>query len=456
MRKMNKHIAVIVALIISTLSCYSQNAQLVLVNKHIFQQYPPQLQKESPYNAIGLPTHINAVDTIINVTVENKNGEYYRFGPRLSIFLKPGSKVTLDYDYRNSYLSKFTGDLAKENEFLNCVILSPSHAFDNTLNYSSAKSYKEFITILKRYEDNLISKCEVFKKERAFYDDCRARIDFIIALAHNEFLSLSEMTLRRDIKDENILNNKLKELRKNISPAIKQNIKSRLSKYNENKIISYRQGCTLLANIAYGGESLRECGYTKYSDIYDYSVVKYDIEYMYSPDLLSLANKMKDSTVLGDINSFLKDNQRLFNGSPFKDAEVIDGNGVKCKLSDLKGSVLYIDLWATWCNPCKALAPSFYALADSMSENKNIKFISISIDSKFKTWQNYVIKHPHTQNVKAYHIDDDAFIKHNNITSIPRFIIVDKEFKIRAAYASKPLENRIGILKEQLEKMSNE
>lgn len=450
---MNKYILTI-ALLISALSSYSQDAQLVLIDKHNFKLYPPQLQKESPYNSIGLPSQINAVDTVITVSVKNKNGEYYRFGPRLCVFLKPGSKVIMDYDYRNSYLSKFSGDLVKENTFLNSVILKPIHEFDK--NITLAKSYDEFCTNIKHYEEVLLSQCEAFKKEKQFYNDCKARIDFIVALAHCDFITQSKMSLKSKIQDESTMEAKIKDVENNILPLVKKEVLKRVSKYSEEKIISYRQGCALLGAMNNYGSFTRDHGYIKYSEIYDYSILKYDIAQMYSPDLLVFKSKIKDPVVLADINYFLKENQRLLRGSLFKDAEVTDVSGKKCKLSDFKGSVLYIDLWATWCNPCKALAPSFYAIADDMSEYKNIKFISISIDSKFDTWKKYVEKNPHTDNVSAFHISDDEFLKHNNITSIPRFILVDKDFKIVAAYASKPFENRITIIKELLKNISEE
>ena len=65
------------------------------------------------------------------------------------------------------------------------------------------------------------------------------------------------------------------------------------------------------------------------------------------------------------------------------DFEFKDTEGNVHRLSDYKGKPMYIDVWATWCNPCKALAPAFQELAIEY-KGKNIKFISISIEDVYK------------------------------------------------------------------------
>ena len=45
------------------------------------------------------------------------------------------------------------------------------------------------------------------------------------------------------------------------------------------------------------------------------------------------------------------------NGKPSPDFDYENHKGGKTKLSDLKGKYVYIDLWATWCAPCRAEIP---------------------------------------------------------------------------------------------------
>ncbi len=53
--------------------------------------------------------------------------------------------------------------------------------------------------------------------------------------------------------------------------------------------------------------------------------------------------------------------------------------GGTTSLDDLKGKYVYVDVWATWCGPCKAEIP-FLKKVEKQYHNKNIEFISISID----------------------------------------------------------------------------
>jgi thiol-disulfide isomerase/thioredoxin len=54
-------------------------------------------------------------------------------------------------------------------------------------------------------------------------------------------------------------------------------------------------------------------------------------------------------------------------------------DGSKVKLSDLKGSVVVIDFWASWCVPCKKELPALDALARRY-DGKNIVILAVNID----------------------------------------------------------------------------
>ena len=65
--------------------------------------------------------------------------------------------------------------------------------------------------------------------------------------------------------------------------------------------------------------------------------------------------------------------------------------GGTTSLDDLKGKYVYIDVWATWCGPCKLEIP-FLQDVEKKYHNKNIEFVSISVDEKpaYDTWRNMV------------------------------------------------------------------
>lgn len=60
--------------------------------------------------------------------------------------------------------------------------------------------------------------------------------------------------------------------------------------------------------------------------------------------------------------------------APVFSASTLDGG--KVNLSDLKGSIVAITFWATWCEPCKAEMPTLQSAADRY-HNKNLKILAV-------------------------------------------------------------------------------
>ena len=57
----------------------------------------------------------------------------------------------------------------------------------------------------------------------------------------------------------------------------------------------------------------------------------------------------------------------------------VDAEGKALSLADLKGQVLVVNLWATWCAPCKQEMPTLAKL-QAAYEGKPVKVVAISID----------------------------------------------------------------------------
>ena len=58
--------------------------------------------------------------------------------------------------------------------------------------------------------------------------------------------------------------------------------------------------------------------------------------------------------------------QAVSTGNPAPDFKLADLNGKGFKSSQLKGSIVVLDLWATWCEPCVADLPVFNRLHENM------------------------------------------------------------------------------------------
>lgn len=60
-----------------------------------------------------------------------------------------------------------------------------------------------------------------------------------------------------------------------------------------------------------------------------------------------------------------------------------DINGDVVNLQSLKGKKLFVNLWASWCGPCKREIPSIEKLSQSV-DNSKVQFLLISLDDRFE------------------------------------------------------------------------
>lgn len=124
--------------------------------------------------------------------------------------------------------------------------------------------------------------------------------------------------------------------------------------------------------------------------------------------------------------------------------------GGKTSLDDLKGKFVYIDVWATWCQPCLAEIPDLKALEEEY-RNKNIYFVSISTDKKADhgKWKD-MVKSKDLKGVQLYFGEELSFMEGYRISSIPRFILIDPQGNIVESNAPRPSE------KEKIRKLFTE
>ena len=118
---------------------------------------------------------------------------------------------------------------------------------------------------------------------------------------------------------------------------------------------------------------------------------------------------------------------KIRNGIEAPDFEMVDVNGQKYRLSDFRGKMVYIDVWATWCAPCKAEIPHVAALHEEFKNDDRIVFISISVDTRAKVWKKMVEeKNLAWQQFIVEGGTNSFFYKQYAIEFIPRFMLIDK------------------------------
>ncbi|WP_224491075.1 TlpA family protein disulfide reductase [Robertkochia flava] len=127
--------------------------------------------------------------------------------------------------------------------------------------------------------------------------------------------------------------------------------------------------------------------------------------------------------------------------------------GGTTSLENLKGKYVYIDVWATWCGPCKREIP-FLKTLEADYHNRNIEFVSISIDSRedHDKWQKMVAD-LELGGVQLFADNDweSQFIQDYMIKGIPRFILLDPQGNIVNSNAPRPSSDEIRNVFETLE-----
>ncbi len=64
-----------------------------------------------------------------------------------------------------------------------------------------------------------------------------------------------------------------------------------------------------------------------------------------------------------------------------EDLILMDENGKKVALSDLKGKVVFVNFWATWCSPCVEEMPTISTLKNKFKGNDHIVFIFLNVEA---------------------------------------------------------------------------
>ena len=121
-------------------------------------------------------------------------------------------------------------------------------------------------------------------------------------------------------------------------------------------------------------------------------------------------------------------------------------------LENLKGYVVYIDFWASWCSPCRRNMPYSHEL-QSFFKNEKVAFVYISIDKNKKDWIDASkvesLDH-HPYNYLLLNQEKAELIKELNIDAIPRYLIYDTNGNLIHGNAPGPGDNNIHDLIEEL------
>ncbi len=122
--------------------------------------------------------------------------------------------------------------------------------------------------------------------------------------------------------------------------------------------------------------------------------------------------------------------QAAENGKPAPDFQLTDLGGTVHKLSDLRGKVVVLNFWATWCPECLSEIDSLSSFAEQYRK-KGAVVLSISMDKSEWALKDFLQGHPVKFPVMV-DPEGDVYVRKYSIRGLPATIIVDRQGNLAA------------------------
>lgn len=156
----------------------------------------------------------------------------------------------------------------------------------------------------------------------------------------------------------------------------------------------------------------------------------------------SYLDLFKSGYALQELNSLRDEYSYLVDPNKAPDFKFKNAKGEVVNFSDYNGKLIVVDVWATWCGPCKKSRPNFEALAKEMKDME-VTFMAVSIDESQLSWENYVSKLTSIELLDF----ERTFSKAYGLTTVPTYMIFDAKGRLLLKGAPSPdtvaLKNKI-------------
>lgn len=392
-------------------------------------------------------------------TLNIKEGFYYLNDGKenTTVYLKPKFNLALTLNTKEFDESiKYKGKGAKENNYLvKKALLNESFGKLNYYGYYAKLSEKAFLKLT----DSLYNVQKAFLKSNKgldedfkFIEDKSLKFRKLKKYSSFEYMKRF-VTGNKDFKvsknypnafeNVDLSNEKLL-----ISPNYLFYIQSYLSKKTKEKFNKNDK------SIDYTLEYVRTIKKEVKNDLIKEELLYYvgKWELSYTKKLDSVFNQIKsmltNKKYLSEIEEKYNKLKKIEKGATSPIFELKDINGKSISLNDLKGKLVYIDIWATWCLPCVKEIPNLKKLEEHFKNNE-IYFVSICMNDYKERWEK-MVKEKKLGGIQLFAPDDKIpFFEDYSVQGIPRFILIDKNGKIIDGNAKRPSNPK---LKEEIEK----
>ncbi|MFK7773667.1 MAG: TlpA family protein disulfide reductase [Saprospiraceae bacterium] len=140
----------------------------------------------------------------------------------------------------------------------------------------------------------------------------------------------------------------------------------------------------------------------------------------------------ENHTYMVELKKNIENAKNFVIGGVAPDFEQNTLDGQPMKLSSLRGKVVLVDFWASWCGPCRRENPHVVKLYDKY-KSKGFEVLGVSLDRTKEKWEKAITKDKltwsHVSDLKGW---KNQVAKQYSVTSIPHTILLDKEGRILA------------------------
>ena len=399
---------------------------------------------------------INIVDNNFRDTLTISEGYYNLiYGEQENlVYLRPGFDIQIELEDS----LKFSGKGAAENNYL-IAKAALSKELEKYLDYKyyAQLNEKDFLSLMDSIygiQINLINKGEKqFESEFNFIEKNKLKYEFLSKKALYE-VSKRIVTEKMDFS-----------VSKNYYPNLFKDID-----VNENRLIEINDYLHFIDSYIWNTtkDKLKNNDSTDFyltymevlnNEVSD-SIIKEKLSFDIGNIKLERTNELDKVFQLISSNITNKDNykkveskyetlKKIQKGALSPTFQFKDINGKEVGLENLRGKIVYIDIWSTGCAPCMAEIP-YQKELEKYCKGKNICFVGINVMDGEEHWKN-TVKGKNLGGIQLHAPDTKVdFFKDYLVRGIPRYILINKDGTIINSSANRPSDSK---LKEQLDKI---
>ncbi|MDQ2773060.1 MAG: TlpA family protein disulfide reductase [Bacteroidota bacterium] len=146
----------------------------------------------------------------------------------------------------------------------------------------------------------------------------------------------------------------------------------------------------------------------------------------------------RDSTFARDLRTLIGRQAMVQIGKPAPAFTLLDNTGKPVSLADLRGKIVYLDFWGTWCGPCLKEMPASIDLKKKF-EGRDVAFVFISVHDTEAQWQ-HVLAAEHLTSANSVHLrsPDNAIATSYQVPGYPTFWLIGRDGRIISREAPRP------------------